>query len=316
MNRETLGVFLRDLGIDDDQVKFDGEFEYQCPCPLAQWTHQKGTDNHPSLSISLEREPLYYCFACKSKGHLQSLLKHYCAYSGKFLHSTNYFSPYASLRPREQLKRKQHKEMPLPNTLLENFFDYRDFDDAVKYLRDTRSIDLRVANSYQLKYDPDRDMIVFPIFNERNHFMGAVGRSISGEKKYHNYFNAKLSATLGGIDKLKNPKRIFLVEGFFDLLACAPWVGKYEGGVVCTWKSDLSDGQAALLSSYDAVMCCAYDADEAGNRGWKSVRTFYGTLAGNLCRRIYLPDNHDVNEVTEEEFDESYRKSLEKGRLV
>lgn len=314
MTEETLKTFLHDLNVDLDYVTYDGEFEFQCPCPLAPWTHERGTDNKPSLSISIESDPpLYYCFACKSKGRLTTLLKQYAEASGKILHSKRYFSQYASLRPRTKIK-KVFKEMPLPTSLLENFFDYREFETAVQYL-ESRSIDLLVADEYQLKYDPDRDMIVFPIFNQQENFMGAVGRSISGEKRYHNYFNAKLAATLGGINKLKEPKRIFIVEGFFDLLSCAPWVTKYSGGVVCTWKSDLSDGQAALLSSFDAVMCCAYDADKAGDRGWKSIRTFYGTLAGNLCRRIIFPDGQDVNDLCEEEFDECYQNSL-KGRLV
>lgn len=312
MNVETLERLLRDLGIpqdlDHDATKF------QVSCPLAPWTHEKGTDNKPSMLVDIgEKMPRYHCFACKSHGWLSTLVKNYNKLANGRVPVNSYFSKFAHLRPGVRRKRKVEPAMPLPEHLMNGLFDFTEYEDAIAYL-ESRDIDTNVAIEYNIKYDPERDMVVFPVYNARGQFMGAVGRSLQ-EKRFHNYFHFKTAATLGGIDKLKEPKRIFVVEGWIDLLTAAPWVLEYDGGIVCTWTSRMSAGQAALLSSFDSTIYCLYDSDRAGEEGWQSIVSYFGSISGNRVRRMRLPEGYDVNDITQGEFD-SYFEECRKGRLL
>lgn len=313
MNERTLEKLLRDLG--QNLSIEDGEDKVQISCPLAKWTHEKGCDSHPSMSIDLSANPpTYICFTCKNKGRLSSLVGKYNQFSGSEVPVEKYFSKFEGLRPKETHKKAPQIAMPLPETLLENFLPYRECDLATRYLK-KRKISLAVADEFRLKYDPERGAVVFPIYGNQGKFLGAVGRYTQGDLRYHNYFHTKMAATLGGLDKVTNPKRIFIAEGFFDLLSAYPWVSKLDGGVVCTWTSRMSAGQAALLMSYDATLYCVYDADEAGEGGWRSIKSYFGSISGNRIRRMVLPQGLDLNEITEGKFNTFYNESR-KGRLL
>lgn len=314
MNERTVEKALSRLGVEIDIP--EGEDKIQISCPLAAWTHERGKDNHPSMRLDIsENPPSFICFACKHHGNLAHLIGLYNKFSGKSIDSSEFISPYQGLRPREKKKEIPKGPMYLPESLLENFLPYAECDLAVRYLK-KRKISLDVADHFGLLYDPERGAVVFPIRSPDGRFLGAVGRYTENkDKRYHNYFHAKLAATLGGYNLLKNPTRIFVVEGFMDLLSAHPWVQEIDGGVVCTWTSRMSAGQAALLMSYDATIYCAYDADKAGEEGWKTIKSYFGSISGNRIRRLVLPQGFDINDLSKGEFFTFYEESR-KGRLL
>lgn len=51
-------------------------------CPLAQWTHEKGTDRSPSFGISLSPISAFSCYACHHHGTLSHFAHLYCDLAG------------------------------------------------------------------------------------------------------------------------------------------------------------------------------------------------------------------------------------------
>jgi DNA primase len=51
-------------------------------CPLAPWTHEKGTDRSPSFGISLSEISAYSCYTCHHHGTLSDFAKLYCDLAG------------------------------------------------------------------------------------------------------------------------------------------------------------------------------------------------------------------------------------------
>ena len=84
VNTGKVEAIVRALGARDVTVKGN---KVRCNCLLAQWTHQKGRDQKPSMVIleGAHGDPIYACRACHEKGTLRDLL---CLYWTKTRRST------------------------------------------------------------------------------------------------------------------------------------------------------------------------------------------------------------------------------------
>lgn len=118
-------------------------------------------------------------------------------------------------------------------------------------------------------YDRFRNRLVFPIRDSQGRIIGFGGRTLGGDDaKYINSPDSPLyhkSTVLFGIDRaakaMREKKRVVLVEGYFDVLACHR-VGVTE--TVATCGTALTEEHAKLLKrSVDVVVLCL-DQDAAG----------------------------------------------------
>jgi DNA primase len=118
-------------------------------------------------------------------------------------------------------------------------------------------------------YDRFRHRLMFPIFDQQNRIIGFGGRTLGNDDaKYLNSSDSPLyhkSSVLFGINHamkaMRENKRVILVEGYFDVLACHR-VGVHE--VVATCGTALTEDHARLLKrSVDRVVLCL-DQDKAG----------------------------------------------------
>ncbi|MBK8249431.1 MAG: DNA primase [Gemmatimonadetes bacterium] len=142
-----------------------------------------------------------------------------------------------------------------------------------------------------------RNRLIFPILDLGGKPVGFGGRLIApGEPKYlntgespvyskgsllYNLHQARLAA--------RREERIFLVEGYFDVLRL---VGAGVEPVVAPLGTALTEGQAQLLKRYAASAFLLYDSDKAGLKA--TFRAGDMLLAqGVSVRVITLPEGDD-----------------------
>ncbi len=162
------------------------------------------------------------------------------------------------------------------------------FDGVRSYLRQKGYTDKELLDAGLVRqnekgriYDFFRDRVIFPIQDAFGNVIAFGGRVMGeGEPKYLNtnetlLFNKRKNLyALNLVRKVRNLKRILLVEGYMDVVALA------SAGVktaVASLGTALTPDQAKLLKRYvDGVYIC-YDGDDAGqNASLKAVDILAG----------------------------------------
>ncbi|HVW66168.1 MAG TPA: DNA primase [Candidatus Peribacteraceae bacterium] len=118
-------------------------------------------------------------------------------------------------------------------------------------------------------YDRFRNRLMFPIRDVQARIVGFGGRTLGNDDaKYLNTSDSPLyhkSAVLFGLDhalkSMRDRKRVVLVEGYFDVLACHR-VGVTEA--VATCGTALTEEHVRLLKRYVDVVVLCLDQDRAG----------------------------------------------------
>lgn len=118
-------------------------------------------------------------------------------------------------------------------------------------------------------YDRFRNRLMFPIFDTQGRIIGFGGRTLGNDDaKYLNTNDGPLyrkSSVLFGLDKalhsMRERKRVVLVEGYFDVLACHR-VGVTEA--VATCGTALTEEHVRLLKRYVENVTLCLDQDKAG----------------------------------------------------
>jgi DNA primase len=157
-------------------------------------------------------------------------------------------------------------------------------------------------------YDRFRDRVMFPIEDPRGRVIGFGGRVIGeGSPKYLNSPETPifhkggevygLPQALQGHDK---PKRLFVVEGYMDVLALA------QHGItnaVATLGTALTREHLGRLFRMvpDLVFC--FDGDEAGRRAaWRALETALAYLSeGRSIGFLFLPNGEDPDSLVRTE---------------
>jgi len=314
MEWTELKLILNQIGVNTEHLYPNGD-HVQIPCPLAPWFHKKRTDHHPSLSIKFGEPPtLWKCFSCGEGGKLWSLVDSVATLGERSdlnaLADNLTVSDEPSLGTRLASAMSGIDSWSLPTvktqvrvlqpTVLDNFRFIRPGSDPHRYVVD-RVPESRI-DEFQLKYDLHKDRVVFPIFNQAHQLLGAVGRTLASDpRKYYNYFGVETGKCLGGADKFTDRPRLFIVEGYFDLLRCWEWAAERDADVACTFKAEISPEQAELILGLDKTVSVWYDNDVAGNRGWdKAEKTIGKYLIG--LKRARLPEDKDVGALSERHF--------------
>ena len=317
---EVLDI-LRLIGVSEDQtLQYPEKQQMSICCPLAPWMHEKRTDSNPSLSIrySDTQPTLFKCFACGEKGKLWQLVDSYAELAKK--PELKVVADNLLLNDKPTLEMSLNVSMSgvrdfikiprrvqtiaLNPKVLERFPRVQDVPTASDYLI-SRRITLSMWSRFNLRYDPTRHRIVFPVYDRRGRLVGGVGRLLPGidhPAKYYNYFGFEASHCLGGANYLKTSfKRTIIVEGYMCLLKGFEWCQELETNICCTFHGEMSNVQAEDLVSLDMPMWFWYDNDKAGNTGWiKAEKLLRGKVPG--LKRAKLPISVDVGKMSKEEF--------------
>jgi DNA primase len=150
-------------------------------------------------------------------------------------------------------------------------------------------------------YDRFRNRLMFPIFTASGRIVGFGGRALGDDRaKYVNTAETasfKKSELLYGLSQAKKQiratGRAILVEGYFDVLACA--AAGLEG-TVAAMGTAFSAQQAKELARFAPEVVMAYDGDAAGVKA--ASRTLPILLAAKLdVKSVQFADGDDPDSV-------------------
>lgn len=195
-------------------------------CPLAPWTHTKGRDSHPSVTAKAGSISLFKCWACSLSGSVKKLSKLYAEHSGdarayQFVctlegDKANMWGASkkeygSSWKRKSNLKRVVPVSEDNIKVFLETIPDYA-FE---------RGLTRNQVLKWEIGYDALRKRMIFVIRNHMGKLCGVSGRDLTGlqEAKYRHYPGLeKEKVFYGEVAWEKEVRRIYIVEGFFDVL--------------------------------------------------------------------------------------------------
>lgn len=252
-------------------------------CPLAKWTHTKGSDSTASAGISVAPDgtSIFNCFTCKNPRPFHAMLKDYAHWSGDNLDDLigeleegEFLGPS---RPRgyDEIKTERMADegyaMPIDEGL---FMDLYAPAGKHWYLRE-RGIDLATSQKLELRFDPgDRQdkepRILFPVRGVDGLLYGFSGRAINKTAllKVRDYHGLKKSEMVLGSHLVGPNDKVLAMEGLFDY-ANAHQCG-YAGCAVM--HSTMTDRQAEIFRDLGRPTYFFYDDDDAGYEGNKIAR--------------------------------------------
>ncbi len=148
-------------------------------------------------------------------------------------------------------------------------------------------------------FDMFRSRVMFPIIDQQGNVLGFGGRALTDVKpKYLNtadtpVFNKRKGVyAINLIRKIRDLKRIILVEGYMDVVAI---VQAGVTGAVATLGTSLTNEQARLLKRYAPEVHLAYDGDEAGQHAIERALDIF-EAEGVPAKVLYFPDGLDPDE--------------------
>lgn len=206
----------------------------EASCPLAPYRHEGGVDNNPSFGVSYnsgdshKQEGHAHCFSCGYSGDIReiaSLLYSWGALSAADLgavtelmeHVTTGVLPLSlSSHPADDPYPDENWLMSFPNVS-------RQHKAAVEYLT-SRGITNAVVKHFDIRFDPQRYRVSFPIYDRAQRLRGLIGRTLIPNPEGPRYFyypykgNSPRGFTWYGEHALDLSKPVVVVEGIFDMI--------------------------------------------------------------------------------------------------
>lgn len=307
MERASIKELLRELLPQNAPMKDLGEW-VSVPCPLAPWTHDKGTDENPSFGVKVNDHDhsVFNCLTCQRKGTLPYLLKLMTRYSGEDYQGlmqdteTEEFIG-GELPDYEDRRRANSVNEQLGKPVSDDYLDIYDTAYDHWYLKD-RGIGPKTAEALDLRVDPDNhgeERILFPVHAPNGDFHGYTGRSVSPDAhlRVRDYFGLQKRMLLLGAEYI-DPKVdtcVLVTEGLFDF---AKLFG-YGLPVVAAMHSGVTDAQARILLDLGLPVYGFQDNDTGGRTGMASIKR---QLSGHLpVMKVKYPDRLVIDKNTGEE---------------
>lgn len=300
-------------------------------CPLATYTHERGTDRTPSAGISVDPNGTsgFNCFTCGpsgTAGPMSRMLQQYADFSGENLDDLieeleegEFLGP-RSIPDYDAIKSANVLEVAMP--IDENL--YMDlYESAVghPYLA-RRGISKATTKKLELLYDPKdtekEPRILFPVRDQSGLLMGFSGRATreTARLKVRDYFGLAKAQCVLGSHFGDAAERIVVVEGLID------YASAYEFGECgcAVMHANITDYQADIIRSIGKPTFMMLDGDQAGRDGTKVARQKLGRhvpLFGTKYPKVRIEDKSeqgwhwlkDPGEAVEEEFLEMLDKA-------
>ena len=150
-------------------------------------------------------------------------------------------------------------------------------------------------------YDRFRDRIMYPIRDQRGRAIGFGGRVIddNDNPKYLNspetsifHKGQELYGLYQAKQKAKNPKRLYIVEGYMDVLALA----QYEiYNTVATLGTAITREHTEKMFRICPELIFCFDGDDAGKKAaWRATEITLPLLRdGRQCHFLFFPEGDD-----------------------
>jgi hypothetical protein len=307
MDEPTLRQFLSRLGIRAERTNRRGWIPF--PCPLAQWTHERGRDSRSSAAarVNTEGPSTFVCKACHQHGRFSKLINLLATYRQD-----------DSLRPLILAADRAEAESVLAagfdaferpvvideiEPLVEAQFDglYQrawDVPDAREYL-DRRGITETASDIIGLVFEPGQRRILFPVRDHPGRLYGYTGRAIDADitLKIRDYYGLPKRHLVLGEHLWQHGKPLVIVEGLFGFASLIARGVLEIANIGALLGSALTPEKAARIIDFDEPTYLLLDNDQGGDIG------LFGTLKPDGTREdngavarltghvpIYLPE--------------------------
>lgn len=252
-------------------------------CPFAATHHKNGVDRNPSMRISESAGSVsrWRCFSCDHGGEMAEILVE--------LKALGYQLDYASLL--DIMRQEQEgieiavlstedeidpARITIPEDWLQQFKKTQISPAATIYLN-KRGIGLGLQMRWDLRYDVDRQRVMFPIRDFAGNLRGAQGRAlVPGDMpKYLHYAypDFQTGVVIGshfwyGEDKIDFDQPIVVVEGPIDAVATS---GAYTNVVAAMGSSAMMQTKLDRLSAAEKIITF-FDHGPAGDIARNRIR--------------------------------------------
>lgn len=276
-----------------DLQKRGGEFWGNCPI------HEEFT---PSFSVNEENQT-FYCFGCGKGGNIINFVMDYhkCNFPQalktlqefyNIKDEIEYIPPPEIVKILRQYKPKiKHKKefvrKILPNNIMDKY-------DKRSILWTEEGISKEVLEKYQVRYDVDKDTIVFPIWDNDGNIIAIKARDTTGiaPSKYCYYNKIGTIDFLYGYwqhkDIIKQCKEAILVEGEKSLMKFETWGIK---NVLSLCNGCLTDDQLHAIIDLGVNVVVALDKDKNATKD-EDIQKLK-----RFCRVEYIWDRNNLTEV-------------------
>lgn len=269
MDRKEIREFVKEV-IGPNTPMVDTDKWVSICCPLSNWTHAGGRDNHPSAGISIKPNgtSVFNCFTCHQKGKLSWLLGQLERYTGEdwgdMADALDRGEFYGGAIPGWG---DVTEEDILPEPLdPETSIDLYDSAAGHPYLK-RRGITKSAARTLGLLLDPGdgggEERILFPVYGYDKKLYGFSGRATNPEAKLRvkDYFGLPKRLLLLGAHLIQpDDEYVILVEGLFDYAKLVT----YGYPAMAFMSSTLTPMQADIVIDIGKPVYFIHDNDGPG----------------------------------------------------
>lgn len=297
---DTLGRKFNFKGLDDKKVK--GQYFLKCPF------HSGGNERTASANFSLVKnshaeEGDFFCFGCKTKGHISSILVR--LFGDKKLAEDWVERNYGNKKGLIEEDRKDFLKQIKPIEIEEKKEQIFELPEQAYWNRTTyfekRGIPDELVDRFELGFldspDEDKRRAYFPVFNKDHKVVFYQTRKIHS-KEFYLPVGAK--KVLWGANEVTGPE-VVVCESIFNALTA--W--KFGFQAVATFGTGDENTYNQLISLPCRSYLICYDNDLAGNKGAKELASVLKNN-GRLVKRVLIDepkkDLNDYAKLSKEEF--------------
>lgn len=307
---EDLSGVFKFRNLDYDRVK---GMVFLC-CPF----HNNGLERTPSANFSLvntsrgAKEGDFYCFGCKTKGHISSILVK--LFGDKTVAKNWVERMYGNLKGLIEEKR-EHRRIEIENEVVEEEqkfeLDERAYEYETTYYS-KRGISDDLVKRFKLGYldspDESKRRVYMPVFNAAGEVVFFQTRNIHS-KSFYLPKGAKKVLWAG--NEITGPE-VVVCESIFNALTC--WKNGFQA--VATFGTGDEQIYEQLLKLPCRHYILAQDNDEAGNKGRvEMAKALRG--ANRLVSTVIIDepgkDLNDFANLEHEEFMAEWSKWYKRG---
>ena len=239
-------------------------------------------ENTPSFSVRRETQ-LFNDFSSEIKGNIYNFIMEYFHIEfaeaikvlkdylkieddGEYIPQPQIIKVMKSLKPKVKKKDISERKI-LPN----NFMDK--FQKTPITLWQEEGISQEIMDFYQVRFDPLKEAIVFPVWDNDGKIINVKGRNVGkhwkemGLPKYYHMFKLGTIDYLWGLnfkrDIIKEKKEVILVESEKSVMKLEGW-GVKNAVALCNGK--ITDAQLRLIIGLQSNVVLALDKDKNGQK--------------------------------------------------
>lgn len=304
MNHETIKQVAELLGADNVKPPSSSGW-VQFNCPFAPWDHEKATDNTPSFGFCVvdDGESPAHCWSCNFSGSLTNVIQQL-----KFRKADLDFKELMEIAQVEfdggtlpslpDVEIEPHKLYPFPEKWLKSFPPVAESGLGTHYLQTRKGgpVPHSVIEMLDLRWDPFRNRVCFPIRGANGTLYGLHGRAVksSEELKYLAYnYQGRLNPQVWlGEETVDWDRPVVMAESVFDLAR----VKQVYRNVISPLKAGVNELMLSRVKSAFEIVTL-FDPDKAGGIARKKVGEWAKFDKGvkRIVRHAHLDDYVDEN---------------------